>query len=129
MAIDCLLIETLAAFRMGLTATRGQSKAVFSDFLATRPLFNKHFTKFYAEQFYDEFRCGILHQAEIKGTSRVWSVGKVIDEDAGRLTVNRTEFHKLVKREIESHAQELADTKNTDLREKFRSKMDFICRV
>jgi hypothetical protein len=128
MAIDCLLIETLAAFREGLTDTQKQSKRIFSNFLATQSLFGNHFTVTRAEQFYSEFRCGILHQAEVGGASRVWSVGEVIRDDSGKLTVNRTEFHKLIKAEIESYAQELENPSDAGLRANFREKMNFICR-
>jgi hypothetical protein len=63
LAIDCLLIETLAAFVEGLETTDGKSKATFCTFLTTRPKFKATFTFDIAKQFYEEFRCGILHQA------------------------------------------------------------------
>ena len=127
-AIDCLLIETLAAFRDGLEDTKGRSKEIFPKFLATRPLFSKHFTQAQAEQFYCEFRNGILHQAEVGGTGKIWSVGELLREDSTKLIVNRTKFHELLKMELREYIMELRDKKNTTLRAKFRKKMDFICR-
>ena len=75
LAIDCLLVETLGAFIDGLEDTEGKSQATFCTFLTTRALFSPDFTEDLAKQFYKEFRCGILHQAEIGGDSKVWSVG------------------------------------------------------
>jgi hypothetical protein len=128
MAIDCLLVETLGAFLLGLEDTKNKSEATFSIFLTTRPLFKKHFTSVAARRFYYDFRCGILHQAEVAGTGKVWSVGDLLHEESGRLTINRTRFHEQLKAEIQNYLAELADPKNTKLRAHFRKKMSFICR-
>ena len=63
LAVDCLLIETLGAFLDGLKDTDRKSEATFCKFLTTRSLFVGDFTKDLAKRFYEEFRCGILHQA------------------------------------------------------------------
>jgi len=128
MAIDCLLVETLGAFLDGLEDTEGRSKATFCKFLTTRPLFSKDFTQALAEQFYREFRCGILHQAEVGGASKVSSVGALIRDDSGKLTVNRTKFHEQLKEELLNYIAQLRDPKDTQLRANFRRKMNFICR-
>lgn len=128
MAIDCLLIETLAAFREGLTTTRDCSKRVFLDFLHTRPLFGDHFRGKLAEDFYDDFRNGVLHQAETKRNSKIWSVGELVQQRDNGLIVNRTKLHDLIKDEISSYCQELLNADNAPLRANFRNKMDFICR-
>ena len=73
LAIDCLLVETLGAFLDGLEETIGRSKEIFCKFLTSRPQFSKDFLQPLAEQFYKEFRCGVLHQAEVGGNSKVWS--------------------------------------------------------
>ena len=128
LAIDCLLVETLGAFVKGWPETRrrGQSEEAFCTFLS-RPLFAPHFSPATASQFYAEFRCGLLHQAEVGGTSRVWSVGSVINLDSGRITVNRTKFHELLKQEFAMYQAELKDPMNGTIRSNFRHKMDFIC--
>ncbi len=70
LAVDCLVIETLEAFIEGLEDTEGKSRATFCKFLRSRPLFAAEFTtEDLAEQFYYQFRCGILHQAEVGGDS------------------------------------------------------------
>jgi hypothetical protein len=41
LAVDCLLVETLGAFREGLETTGGSSRATFCRFLTARPLLSK----------------------------------------------------------------------------------------
>jgi hypothetical protein len=130
MALDCLLVETLGAFVQGLTDTRNVSSAVFSSFLRSRALFEQDFGPAgVAEQFYVEFRCGILHQAEVGGESRVWSVGPLLEVDAARITVNRNEFHRRLSLEFDKYIYELGDPRNTELRQNCREKMNFISRA
>ena len=128
LAVDCLLVETLGAFIDGLEDTEGKSKATFCKFLTTRPLFSTDFTADLAKQFYKEFRCGILHQAEIGGESKVWSVGPLIRVDAGKIIVNRSKFHERLRAEFQNYLAELRNPQNTGLRSNFRKKMDFISR-
>jgi hypothetical protein len=128
LAVDCLLIETLGAFFDGLEDTEGKSKATFCKFLTTRPLFARDFTEDLAKRFYKEFRCGILHQAEIGGESKVWSVGPLIRDDGGKLIVNRNKLHERLKAEFQNYLAELRNPANVDLRAKFRTKMDFLSR-
>ncbi len=128
LAIDCLLVETLGAFIDGLEDTEGQSRPTFCKFLTTRPLFSSDFTTNLAEQFYKEFRCGLLHQAEVGGASKVWSIGPLIQINAGKIIVNRNKFHERLKAEFHNYLAELRNPTNTTLRQNFRRKMDFICR-
>jgi hypothetical protein len=129
LAVDCLLVETLGAFIDGLESTEGKSKATFCKFLTTRRKFAECFrTDALAEEFYKDFRCGILHQAEVGGNSKVWSVGPLLQVDSGKIIVNRTEFHERLNAEFQSYLDELRDPKNSTLRENFRKKMDFISR-
>jgi hypothetical protein len=128
LAVDCLLIETLGAFLDGLEDTEGKSKVTFCRFLTTRPLFAGDFTEDLAKRFYKEFRCGILHQAETGGDSKVWSVGPLIRDDGGKLSVNRNKLHERLKAEFQNYLAELRNPANVDLRSKFRAKMDFISR-
>ncbi len=128
LAIDCLLVETLQAFREGMKDTRNKSKVMFRTFLTSRPEFMTSFTtRSIAERFYDDFRCGVLHQAEIKGKSRVWSVGNLATTSQDSLTVNRTKFHAALKIEFRRYLKELSDSEEIKLRENFRTKMNFIC--
>lgn len=129
LAIDCLLVETLGAFLEGLENTEGDSKATFCKFLTTRPGFSADFSDALAKKFYSEFRCGILHQAEVGGGSKVWSVGPLIREVAEALVVNRNEFHARLKTEFARYLDELRDPRNRECRMRFRKKMNFIART
>ena len=127
LAIDCLLVETVEAFRQGLTDTRRKSQQLCTSFLTQRAAFSKFFNSDLATRFYKEFRCGIAHNAQVFGTGRVWSVGMLLTVENDRITVNRTAFHKAVKEEFAGYLAELRDTANNDLRSKFRTKNGFCC--
>jgi hypothetical protein len=129
MAIDCLLVETLQSFRDGLTDTNGISKQMFKKYLTEREGFRGHFDEEQSERFYYDFRCGILHQAEIMGPSLLWSVGLLKGEKAdGTPYINRTKFHEKLKEDFKRYCAELKDPANSELRKNFRTKMDFIAR-
>ena len=126
LAIDCLLVETLEAFRQGLTDTRRKSEQLCTGFLSQRPAFKPFFPADLATRFYREFRCGILHNAQVFGTGLVWSVGPMLTLEGNRIIVNRTAFHEALMQELADYLNELSDPANTDLRDKFRTKMDFV---
>lgn len=127
LAIDCMLVETLQAFRLGLTDTRSKSQELCTVFLTTRDSFKHGFTTTnIAVRFYKEFRCGLLHNAQVFGTGRIWSIGPLLKLDGSRMTVNRTAFHRAVLDEIRQYLDELRDPRSKELRERFRVKMDFV---
>jgi len=131
MALDCLLIETLQQFREGVHETpRWQSLQYFQRFL-TETALGEYFDEGMAERFYTHIRCGILHQAEIKGSSRIridtpdlvrWA------NDRQGLVINREKFHEKLVEVFEDYVAQLHDPDNQDLREKFKIKMDAICK-
>ena len=126
-AIDMLLIETLQAFKEGLTDSKGQSKALFERFLASSDRFNIYFTnKMERDLFYQEFRCGILHQAEVQGTALLWSVGDLYDRSKEPHTLNRVFFHQELKKEFEDYVSLLKSHDSVGLRDLFRRKMESI---
>lgn len=127
LAIDCLLIETLQSFIDGRNDSKNKSKKLFKKFLTSRHLFAKHFTDDLAERFYLEFRCGILHQAEIQGNAKVWSIGPMLKLDGNHMTINRTKLHENLKKEFELYLSDLNDKNNIALRKNFRTKMGYIC--
>ena len=130
LAIDCLLVETLGAFIEGFEDTNGKSKKTFCAFLRTRKQFAAEFTTDdLTKNFYEQFRCGILHQAEIGGESKVWSVGPLLRLESSAITINRNKFHECLKAEFQTYLSELRDPKNSVLRENFRKKMNFVSRA
>lgn len=127
LAIDLLLIETLQAFKEGLEDTRGKSKNVFIRFLRDSPHFAEFFTTHEErEKFYSEFRCGILHQAEIQSTALVWSFGELYDRADGLEVVNRNAVHQSLKADLDDYLDALKNPKNKELRSSFKKKMDAI---
>lgn len=128
LAIDCLLVEALGSFLGGLEDTNGRSRDTFCKFLTTQPQFSHEFSQDLAEQFYYEFRCGVLHQAEIGGNSKVWSIGPLVQRVGRAIIINRNEFHKRLSAEFASYLQQLRSPANAELRTNFRRKMDFIAR-
>lgn len=132
MAIDCLLIETLQQFIEGVSRTPGRkSECYFKKFLIFR--FKEDFDDEKAKMFYKQIRCGILHQAETKESSKIkisheLPIVKFTKEKDG-LIINRKKFHEKLKKAIKSYIEQLKDKTNEPLRNNFRKKMDYICRI
>ena len=132
MAIDCLLIETLQQFIEGVPETpRGKNESYFKKFLISR--FKEDFDDKKAKMFYEQIRCGILHQAETKESSKIkisreLPIVKFTKEKDG-LIINRKKFHEKLKKAIKVYIEKLKDTINEPLRKNFRKKMDYICRI
>lgn len=133
LTLDCALIETLEQFRRGKNKTpQREGRQYFESFL-TETAFKEHFNKDLAGYFYTEIRCGLLHQSEAGGTSRV-KRGKSLPlvsatTDGKGVVVNTPEFHSLLEKVIKDYADILQDVKAIPQREAFRRKMNFICRV
>lgn len=131
LALDSLLIETLQQFVEGVDETpRYKGKVYFQTFLK-RPAFQNLFDDFSAELFYKTVRCGILHKAELKGTSLVrrdFPVAVQLSQSGDGLEINPVKFHALVKQAIDDYLTELKSGNNSLLRKKFLTKMRFICR-
>lgn len=132
MAIDCLLIETLQQFIEGVSKTTdGKSECYFKKFLIS--YFKENFDDEKAKMFYKQIRCGILHQAETKESSKIkisheLPIVKFTKEKDG-LIINRKKFHEKLKKAIKSYIEQLKDKTNEPLRNNFRKKMDYICRI
>jgi hypothetical protein len=144
MALDCLLIETLAQFYQGLkTSDQARCKEghhlsnaeFFTGFLCRdshrlKEIFN---TDQKARLFYKTIRCGILHQGETIGGSKIVTTGNdilhVVNQPTG-LVINRTLFHNfLVEIEIGAYYKLLEDNSRPEYRQNMIRKMDYICRI
>jgi hypothetical protein len=127
LTLDCLLVETLQAFRRGLTDTRGKSRELCVQFLTERTAFKSFFTsQDSAIRFYYEFRCGLSHNAQTFGTGLVWSVGPLLTMNGTQIIVNRTAFHLALVAELNEYLAALRNGAAHELRQNFRTKMDFI---
>lgn len=133
MALDCLLIETLQQTRQGVAETPGgASKQYFVDFL-TQTAFASDFDEKKAEDFYKHIRCGILHQAEIKGSSRIRTDSNLpivqYAPDNNGLIINRRKFHQKLVQVFDNFIADLRDPANQSLRDRLRKKLDAICQI
>jgi len=128
LGIDCLLIETLMQFMEGMPETPDKlQRDYFVNFL-TKPPFS--FVEPDAKKFYWDFRNGILHQAEIKGSSKVRRGDRPLverAEDGNGIIINRDKFHAAIQTAFHEYITALTNPVNAEMREKFRRKMNFIC--
>lgn len=145
MALCCLLIETLQGFQENAasTAQSGQctypagpcvkpspdTTGQFVKFLR-RPAFGAAFAEDrIAKSFVRGIRNGILHEAE----TRKWAIWRdrpstlVAPREDGH-ALNRTMFFEAVKQEFQCYLKDLRSPANGDLRERFKKKMNDICK-
>lgn len=134
MSLDCLLIETLVQFMHGRIRTgQGMDEKSFFDFFQRGESFKKFFdTQTKATVFYQQIRCGLLHQAQTKGKSiihiRKGPILKWIDpkNPSKGFEIHRRKFHKEVFGIYESYCERLKDEKNLNLKRMFKRKMEHI---
>src|SRR5882757_8541402 len=133
LALDSALIETLEQFRRGKRKTPyGKGKSYFVSFL-TQTGFGEFFDEPKAALFYTEIRCGLLHQTEADGNSRI-KRGKTLPlvsttADGKGIIVNTHEFHSKLEDVIKHYTEDLVAGNDQNRREAFRKKMSFICRI
>jgi hypothetical protein len=147
MALCCLFIETLQGFReappsMANPAPVGPctfppgpcikpppgTNQQFIKFLR-RPAFGGAFKGEVAKRFASGIRNGILHEAK----TRKWVIwreepgGEITAQEEDGYALNRNLFYEAVKKEFESYLRELRDPANTELRQRFKERMDDLC--
>ena len=139
LALDSLLIETLQQFWEGVLRTPSklsaqgypqlQSETYFRAFLRG-PLYQGGFSRQTARLFYKTIRCGILHQAEAEGSSRVRRRGDVVAlrPDRRGIDIHPVKFHQELERAVERYLAILADKTQTMRRQNFWKKMNYIAR-
>ena len=142
-ALQCILIEFLEAFYQGKIYTTSKkprgfeynsSKQLFSDFLMGHKPFSEHFkSKANANGFFDNIRCGLLHEAATKETSRINNAPShdmlVLFEkdDPSNMRIYRENFYNAILEFIDSYRLEVLS--NSDLQINFIRKMDDICGI
>jgi len=139
LALDSLLVETLQQFWEGVSrtpskvSTQGcpqlQSEAYFRAFLLG-PLYQGGFSRQTARLFYKTIRCGILHQAEAEGSSRVRRRGDAVAlrPDRRGIVIHPVKFHQELERAVERYLAILTDKTQTVRRQNFWQKMNYIAR-
>jgi hypothetical protein len=134
-AIDCLLIETLEQFNRGVKRTgKDEDEKVFHDFFQRSTDLGSFFNTIDKTRvFYNQIRCGLLHQAQTKKGSVIhYRIGTPIlawidstDISQG-ISLNRTKFHGEVRSIFNDYLKELRNGRNLNLMRKMKRKMDFI---
>jgi hypothetical protein len=136
MSLCCLLIETMQCYRMGLPSSHARELSGMAQSSSntnapgecrlsgpfTHDAYNSQivFERFFGEpkhqtlfpgvggcEFYRNIRCGLLHQAQTKGTWRIVRVGRFWDEN--KKAINRDEFAQRLEECFENYLAELAE--------------------
>lgn len=129
-SIDCMLIETLQAFIDGRKETKNRfGKQAFINYMSKGDILGKHFSKKLASRFYNEYRNGLLHQAETKNKALIWSKFEVVTLFEDQMIINRTELHRLIRQQFDSYLGSLSDSSQKKLRQNFIKKMNFIAQI
>ena len=120
MALSCLLIETFETHRQGWDSSNGRSQLAFCNFFDREIKF--HDFKGHAQPFYQNVRCGILHQGETTGGWTISLLGHLFE--AGNRRVNADVFVKTLAEVIDDYVSELkSEPVSTDIWQKFNSKL------
>ncbi|MBI2999221.1 MAG: hypothetical protein HYY46_12375 [Deltaproteobacteria bacterium] len=121
MAVACLVIETIESFYQGRADTRNASRKMFRDFFnRDTPL------KVFGgvnDWFFEDLRCGLLHQGEARGGWRILRKGPLLDTKSR--TINATQFLRELRKVVAEYANRLAADERCW--EQFKTKMKAIC--
>lgn len=128
MSIDCLLIEAIQQFKEGNEETKWKDnkkafKRFFNENIEFRSLIG------FEGAFYDDVRCGLLHQAELKGNWKLNVSGRLISKGKdGFVYLNRMIFHECIIQTFERYIDDLKNNNEcNNLRDKAILKMSYIC--
>lgn len=133
LAIQCLIIETIQAFREGITNHRRKSRGLFTRFLVGWPEFtcavpaNLQADKV-AGLIYEGFRCALHHSGSTKDDFRVLAVGPTFRVTDG-IAINRTKLQAALKGQFQMYLSELSLAENVLLRQNYVKKMNGICGI
>jgi hypothetical protein len=131
LAIDSLLAETIQQFKDGVTNGRGQSAEMVKRFLKGKR-FQPDFDASASKAFYQDIRCGLLHQAEAK---RMWLIRRgqpaLLQKVAGGqgYIIDVKRFHAGVQGSLNDYLKLLCEPTSSFLRSSLWKKMDQICNV
>lgn len=126
MAVSCLMIESLQSFCEGWKNSEGKSELAFCNFFASHSEFERF--RDHSVKFYQNVRCGILHQAETTGGWRITRKADAPLFDASSLKINATIFLKRLREVLADFCDGLEDdTWNSERWEKVRKKMNALC--
>jgi hypothetical protein len=123
MAICCLMIEALESFWRGWDNSRNRSELAFCSFFDRSP--NLGAFRGRTRDFYENVRCGILHQAETMNGWHIRRDGPLFDPTTK--TINATLFHDEMERCLSHYCSTLEQSDwNSRVWEDLRRKMKAI---
>ena len=118
MANACLLIETLQSYKQGLGNSKGQSKKLFMNFFKE----NANFKEFQNTAFYQDVRCGILHQGETTGDWQINRKNKLPLLENKNINANK--FMQELKKSLKTYRDCLKNKEwDSEIWDNFRIKM------
>lgn len=126
MAVSCLMIEALESFRQGWEHTDRRSRDAFCLFFSGVEPFRV--LESYAGTFYDNVRCGILHQAETTDGWRIRRDSSPLLDPVAR-TINAEQFLEALRQVLQEFCDHLKQANwNGPEWTNVRKKMDAIIR-
>ncbi|BEV07499.1 hypothetical protein [Methylophilus sp. DW102] len=138
--IICSTIEALESFYQGKSYRKGstehpldqnteyfKSQPIFESFLQNREPFKSYFSdKGLATNFYENVRCGILHEAATRGGWKIKTCSsKLIERHDNYWILNRKLLVQAIEDYLKSYKTELFSSQ--DLKKAFIRKFDAIC--
>lgn len=142
MALSCLVIDALQAFREGrdsenpaiFDCLRKQPATAksFKDFLAGSRHFRSDFTRTIAGRFSQDVRNALLHNAE---TRKGWLIAgtnpknKIVRKIGKGYVLNRTKFASALEEEFKDYVASLRKPSSPDIRQNFLIRMRSIART
>jgi hypothetical protein len=105
-----------------------KSKQIFCDFLKNRIPFSNYFTDLSAKNFYENVRCGLLHEARTKNGWTIWAIspnGSIVD--IKKKIIYRDDFRKAFDVFIQNYKGDLKT--DVDFQAAFIRKFNSICEV
>jgi len=103
MAVSCLMIEGLFCFQKGRKKTGEKGGDVFEQFFSNSSNL-KVFTGL-GRDFYENVRCGILHQGETYAGWKILRKGKLLERKTR--TTNATKFIEALKNDLREYTDSL----------------------
>ncbi|GEM_PF-549221 len=133
LAIDCLLAETIQQFRDGIIRDEGigKSKELITKFLEGRQ-FQPDFDSTARTAFFEDIRCGLLHQAEAR---KMWLIRRRQPGMLGAVgggkgyIIDVERFHAALKDSLDEYVQLISQPDSSQLRSSLWRKMNDICNV
>jgi|SRR5665647_71367 len=163
LTIQCALIEMFSAFKLGKIhnfAKRGEfpsyeykkADECFISFLHSESIFENHFytydeannkqtdLPFNAKEFYNCVRCGLMHEARLKGNwvvnaKRKYSITDNLfikqDSERNKVSIDRTLLNKQLKSYFSSYLEKLSNRtiEGQELRRLFARKLDHLYNI